>query len=459
MKLISIVSRELIKPSSQTHHLKPYNLCLIDQLVPKVYYPVNIFYPISEPKLFDLSKTLTRMKTSLSETLNLYYPFSGRTKNNLYVDDFHKGVPFFETKVKCEMSQFIQNETELHNKLVPIQPYAKTLNNDVDPPIAFQLNVFPCGGIALGISLNHKIMDGATLSNFLKSWAAFSTGSTHKVINPNLFDASTILFPPKETDFINKYSLIMDRWFIKDGYYTSKKFVFTNETIQTLIEMVKSECMPKPTRNTAITCFILKHIMPTFWAKSPHDIVTARQAVNIRPRMKSLHHNGESLDGVVGNLVGEVATFFDPNNFQNNVKNNGYDIKLSDLARQLKEAMQGFEDHFLCQVKKGGEVASFEILKRVEHISLLDKLEKPYHSITFTNWKGIFNEVDFGFGKPFNVGPSLGKLNHPCSNYVVLVDADRWGKGSIEAFIALEDKYMTLLESDHNFLAFTSKNS
>ncbi|KAM6574222.1 hypothetical protein CsatA_022549 [Cannabis sativa] len=454
---LDIVSRELITPSSQTHHLEPYKLCLIDQISPKYYFPVILFYSNSDAKLFDLSKTLTQMKISLSETLNLYYPLSGRAKDDQYIDDFQAGVPFFETKINWQMSEFFQREIEFHDQLLPFQPFGKTPNNNI-PPIAFQVNIFGCGGIALGIVFYHMIMDAATMSNFLKSWAAFSSGSTHKVINPNLVEG-TILFPPKEIDFLNDYTSVVNRFFFNEGEYTAKRFIFAIESIQTLIEMAKSKHVPNPTRNLAVTCFIWKHIMAAYWADSePNDLITACQVMNIRPRMKS-RHNGDSLDGVVGNLVGHAGSVFDPNNGHQNVKNSS-DIKLSDLVRRLKEAMEGFEDYFLCQVKKGGEEASSEMLEQVGNLSLLDKLGKPNHFISFTNWKGFFKEVDFGFGKSFKVEPILGKImSNQCGNMVILVDADRWGIGSMEVFIILEHKQVSLLERDENFLAFTSKSS
>ncbi|KAM5555912.1 hypothetical protein ABKV19_023701 [Rosa sericea] len=109
---ISIISRDTIKPSldsSSLKHVSPFKLSLVDQLTPATYMPLILFYPISDPKSsFNLLETLTRLKSSISETLTLYYPFSGRAKNNLYIHDFDTGIPFLEALVNCRMLEFLK---------------------------------------------------------------------------------------------------------------------------------------------------------------------------------------------------------------------------------------------------------------------------------------------------------------------------------------------------------------
>ncbi|KAK9929895.1 hypothetical protein M0R45_026966 [Rubus argutus] len=50
---VTIISRDTVKPaatsSSAHHHLKPYKLCIIDQLIPTTYTPMVFFYPITDP--------------------------------------------------------------------------------------------------------------------------------------------------------------------------------------------------------------------------------------------------------------------------------------------------------------------------------------------------------------------------------------------------------------------------
>ncbi|XP_062089120.1 stemmadenine O-acetyltransferase-like [Humulus lupulus] len=448
---VNIVSREMIKPSSSTHNLKPYNLCLLDQLMPPTYVPIVLFYPVNnipDPN-FDISKTITQLKKSLSETLNLYYPYSGRTKHNLYTDDYFSGVLFLEARVKFPMSEFFERskvDDLCYNQLLPFRPLCRENTFDVIP-IAFQVNTFSCGGIALGISLCHNNSDATMLSNFLKSWAAFSNGDLEKVINPNLCDAA-ILFPQKTDNFLEKYTSMMDRLWFNEGDFTTRKFVFRTEAIETLKERAKTERVPTPSRNFVVSCFIWKHATEASWAVSgsPRPSL-ASHAVNIRPRMKE-----SSLDGATGNLFWWAMAVFDPND--GNVESaSSTDVELSELVDKLKEAMDGFEEDFICEVTKGNKEGSCEVLSQLELMSSTE-VEKP-DVFAFSNWKGFFNEVDFGFGKPYSIG-SVGKVGSACRNTVIMVDADRWGKGSVEAVITLEDKRMAFLECDSSFLAFAS---
>nr|GEX52331.1 acylsugar acyltransferase 3-like [Tanacetum cinerariifolium] len=93
----TIISRELIKPSSPTpRHLKTYNLSLFDQISLNTFMPIVLFYQnttahSSHDKTIDLKK-------SLSKTLKMYYPFAGRHAKIApnHVDCNDHGAEFLE---------------------------------------------------------------------------------------------------------------------------------------------------------------------------------------------------------------------------------------------------------------------------------------------------------------------------------------------------------------------------
>ncbi|KAK8358056.1 hypothetical protein V6Z12_A05G455200 [Gossypium hirsutum] len=81
-----ILSKEIIKPSSpEIHQKEPFKLCVFDQLTPTTYVPIIL-------------------KKSLSETLNILYPFSGRIFSNLFIHDFDAGVPFLSARIELHIS-------------------------------------------------------------------------------------------------------------------------------------------------------------------------------------------------------------------------------------------------------------------------------------------------------------------------------------------------------------------
>jgi shikimate O-hydroxycinnamoyltransferase len=262
---VTIISRDTIKPaaasSSLHHHQKPYKLCIFDQLIPTTYVPMLFFYPIIDSN-FNVLQTLAHLKNSLSHTLTLYYPFSGRTKDNLYIHDFDAGVPYLEARVKCRMFEFLElQEIELLNQFVPFHPFRKETGSDHDllPLIAFQVSVFACGGISIGVSLSHKIFDAETANSFLKSWSAVFRGDHEKTITsyPNLSQAS-LTFPASD-NVPQKYLAFMDSMWFEEKNYVTRRFVFDAKAIATLRDQAKSELVPNPTRVETLTCFLWKH--------------------------------------------------------------------------------------------------------------------------------------------------------------------------------------------------------
>ena len=147
---VTIISRDYIKPSNTSlHHpnIKPYKLCLFDQLTPATYPSGVFFYPNAKDQLYhqnfnnnNILQALARLKKSLSDALNLHYPYAGRIKNNLYVDDFCAGVLYLEARVNCRMSEFFKlRDTELLDEFVPFPPFRKETETASLPLTTFQV--------------------------------------------------------------------------------------------------------------------------------------------------------------------------------------------------------------------------------------------------------------------------------------------------------------------------------
>ncbi|KAF3434037.1 hypothetical protein FNV43_RR25140 [Rhamnella rubrinervis] len=448
--VVQIISKQTVKPSSSPsdlHHLKPYKLCLFDQLTPATYASLVFFYPISDPN-FNLHKTLTRLKNSLSETLTLYYPFSGRTKDNLYIDDFHEGVPFLETRVNCRVSEYFKlKDTELLNHFIPFQPFCKEKETTSFPLLAFQVNLFACGGIALGISMCHKIMDGNSLSSFLKSWAAIFSGSPNKVIQPDLSLPSS-LFPPRVA-LPQKYMAFMDQLWFKESNFITKRFVFDAKSIAELRAKAKSQEVPNPTRNEALTGFIWKHAMGAFWkisSGSPRTSILAH-AVNLRPRMRL-----KSPEKCTGNVFWWRTVLVIAQSAEDK------EVELHRLVGLLREALAvcDVEEELILENLHGEDGFNSGMVNQLEGMLSLLESEKLPDIFAFTRWSSsFFNDLDFGWGKPFWLGV-MGKVGPEFRNLVILVDT-QCGNG-IEAWVTLEDKLMAVLENDPIFLAFATLN-
>ncbi|CAJ1950191.1 unnamed protein product [Sphenostylis stenocarpa] len=110
---VEIISREEIRPSSPTpSHLRVFRLSLLDHIIPSPYDPIILFY--TSPK---------------SETTSL--------------------SPEEDLSIEC-------NDEEGSNSGTYVT--------------YIRVNIFECGGIAIGMCISHRILDKAALSTFIKGW-------------------------------------------------------------------------------------------------------------------------------------------------------------------------------------------------------------------------------------------------------------------------------------------------
>lgn len=168
---VETICRQTIRPASSTpDHLKSFSLSIFDQFAPSVYTPIILFY--TKHVGFSVESMSDRLKMSLSDTLSHFYPFAGRIKDNIRIECNDKGVEFVEARVRgTNLKDVLAHpEPEALKWLIPVElvsaeAYAGKL-------LWVQLSVFGCGGISIGVCVSHKIADAATMSFFIKCWAA-----------------------------------------------------------------------------------------------------------------------------------------------------------------------------------------------------------------------------------------------------------------------------------------------
>ncbi|KDP30483.1 hypothetical protein JCGZ_16162 [Jatropha curcas] len=443
---VQIISRELIKPSSPTvQHKRPYKLTLLDQLTPTTYFPLILFYPMNN--VSTTLQTLTHLKESLSQTLNLYYPFSGRpTCDNLYINRFNEGVPFFEAKVNCSMSEFLKlHQTELLNSFLPCNPYTKEVSMEI-PIIAFQVSMFTCGGITLGLSMSHKLIDAVTASAFMSTWTSLHRRDFNGVIAPYLHEPS--LFFPSRISFPQGHLSLMESLWFTEANYITKRFSFNPKAIATLKTMAKGDRknnVDQPTRIETLSCFIWKYCMQASsmvessrGSESRTSILV--EAVDLRKKTKPPMNNGS-----IGNLFWWAVAVADPNDKKN--------TELHELASLLSESIGLYKTEYTHSLQ--GDNGYETMSEYCEQLSKLFSSEKP-DIFAFTGWGNMsFTKPDFGWGEPYWVGV-MGKAGAAFRNFTVFVDA-KGGKG-IEAWITLDHERMEILQRNPEFLAFASPN-
>ena len=145
-----------------------------------------------------------------------------------------------------------------------------------------------------------------------------------------------------------------------------------------------------------------------------------------------------------------VALSFDPSDENASTEV----VEFSGCTAQLRRAMEGFDSEFIGAVAEGRDGWS-EVMSNLQDMMAMESEMRP-DTLMFTNWKSFYSEVDFGWGKPFWVGPA-GKTGPVFRDFVTMIESAQFPKG-IEAFVSIEEAKMAVLERDEEFLKFASLN-
>ncbi|KAL9303997.1 hypothetical protein ACSQ67_021260 [Phaseolus vulgaris] len=434
---VEIISREDIRPSSPTpSHLRVFRLSLLDRLIPFPYAPIILFY--TSPKsntnyLSEVPKRLELLKKSLSETLTKFYPLGGKIKEDLSIECNDEGANFVLARVKCPLDEFlVQPEVTVLHKFIPVDlvDLASEGSNSGTHVTNIQVNIFECGGIAIGMCISHKILDGAGLSTFIKGWTERAK-DCNQLTQPNFTGPS--LFPTNSS-WLKDLSMWMWGSLFKQGKWVTRRFLFRNSAIATL--KAQTPGTENSTRVEMVSSMLWKSLMGVskarFGTQRPSFI---SHLVNLRRKMD------EALcpEHAMGNLLWLTAT--------ETVDDN--EMGLEELVGKLRTAISRVDKEFVKELKgdKGRSIMQESLGAICEMGS---KSEVDYFG--FSSWCNFgFYEADFGWGKPTWVScvGSIGSVSM-LMNLIILVDT-RLGDG-IEAWVTLKEEDMTYLKANPELL-------
>ncbi|PON71594.1 Transferase [Trema orientale] len=440
---VQVISKEIIKPSSPTpDHLRRYQLSFLDQISPRAYSPFIYYYALNDSEnksndnILDISD---KLKKSLSKALSLFYPLAGRFTDDYFVECNDDGVPYFQALVlKRQLSDVLKNPipVELNDLLpFPIDELARL-------PLGIQLNVFSCGGIAIGVCFSHRIADALSCLEFTRSWMTIARGEESKVVPPTLISAS--LFPPKYMDgFDPSFSLL------KKNTIITKLFVFDACKLEALrakyVEKTRGEITANSkqrrlSRFEALSTFLWSRFVAATNLDIARTFCAIFYPVNIRPRIDPpLPENS------FGNYFHACATF--PSSYFNSAEED--DEYCFGLAKRIGEELRKIDKDFI-----------------EDHLRAVEKSNEYFDSLRkgserFARGEGVglalsslcrfpLYEADFGCGKPAWVSSA----DRCFQNIVALLD-NKNGDG-IEAYISLNPDDMARFEVDKEFLSLLS---
>ncbi|KAK8509313.1 hypothetical protein V6N13_062361 [Hibiscus sabdariffa] len=149
------------------------NLDLV--MMPYHVSTVYFYKPNGGSNFFD-TKVL---KEALSKILVSFYPVAGRfgydENGRLEIVCNGEGVVFIEAETSSDSDDLVKDSADGSKfALVPKFDYSGAISSY--PLLGLQVTSFKCGGVSLGVSIIHTLVDGHSGNLFINSWADMARG-------------------------------------------------------------------------------------------------------------------------------------------------------------------------------------------------------------------------------------------------------------------------------------------
>ncbi|KAI3943166.1 hypothetical protein MKW92_021433 [Papaver armeniacum] len=359
-----------------------YFLSNLDLIVPVTFSTVYFF----KSSTSSFSETI---KDSLANILVYYYPFAGRLIINedgkLVINCTGEGAVFVEAEADCYMDEIGDFESS-NPKTLPKLVYESTDAKNIleVPPLAVQVTRFKCGGFVLGVSVNHCIVDGQALVEFLNSWGELARGVPLTI--PPFLDRNLLKErKPTKVEFIhNEYKEIEEiskntTNLVQEEEFVFKSFVFDSARLKKL----KTKAMED---GVLETCSTFEALTAYIWrARSqalklhPDQITKLYFAVDGRDRFSPPLPKGYFGNGVMfmSSLCSAGKLLEDP---------------LSYSVQLVQNSIKSVTDSYI-----RSSIDCYEETRTRASLSA---------TFLVSNWcKLSFHTVDFGWGEPVSMGP------------------------------------------------------
>ncbi|KAG1364386.1 Hydroxycinnamoyltransferase 1 [Cocos nucifera] len=173
--IISERRSTMVRPAEPTPRRRLWNSDL-DLLVPRFHTPSVYFYrPDGSPDFFDPE----RLQSALAKALVPFYPVAGRLGRDedgrIEIDCNGEGVLFVEAEAEGTVDDFGDFAPTMELKrLIPKVDYTDDISSF--PLLVLQVTYFKCGGVSLGVGLQHHVADGTSGLHFINWWSDVARG-------------------------------------------------------------------------------------------------------------------------------------------------------------------------------------------------------------------------------------------------------------------------------------------
>ncbi|KAI3734094.1 hypothetical protein L6452_13556 [Arctium lappa] len=168
---VKVIKTEVVAAEQPWHdHWLPFTN--LDLLVPP--FDVGSFFCYNNKSQHqttvddDVTNMVDALKTSLSQTLVLFYPLAGEIVHNAAGEpEIHcnnRGVEFIHAAADVELRDLniYDPDQSIEGKLMPTRHHGV---------LAIQITTLKCGGMVIACMFDHRVADGYSASMFVSSWA------------------------------------------------------------------------------------------------------------------------------------------------------------------------------------------------------------------------------------------------------------------------------------------------
>ncbi|XXG58607.1 hypothetical protein AAC387_Pa04g0881 [Persea americana] len=173
--IIEVKESTMVRPTQDTHKGTLW-LSNADLLMPRMHTPSVYFYrPNGSTNFFEPQI----LEEALSKALVHYYPIAGRLKINedgrIEIECNGKGVLFIEAETDAVLDDLGDFAPTM--RLKPLVPTVDSIE-DFSSYVLLLLQVtrFRCGGVSLGVGMQHYVADGASGLHFINHWSDVARG-------------------------------------------------------------------------------------------------------------------------------------------------------------------------------------------------------------------------------------------------------------------------------------------
>ncbi|XP_073259921.1 acetyl-CoA-benzylalcohol acetyltransferase-like [Populus alba] len=367
---VQILARKLITPSSPTPlNLQKLKISCLDQNFPSNYYT---------------SKKQAEVSSLIVTTM---------------------GQNIWKPKQSGCLSEFLKEGelvTELRNHLAPplFQP-------EESPLLIVQFNMFECGGLAIGISVTHKIVDGFTLFTFVDS-PSFQLSS---------------FCPPKDMSSIKTFSPRSKR----DNTIVEKRIVFNGAALSSLkaaahVNVNNSGSLKyEPSRVQVVTAFIWRALIKASQAR--HGCLCPSYLTHIVDMRR------RTALPIPGNMCGNFGTM----SIAQFIPGDDSTVQLHDVVNRIHEEMSSTFSE-CAKASNGDDIISIVTNKMLKMKEIFETTEIDVY--LFNSWSRFpIYEADFGWERPEWVSSVYAPMEG-----ILLLDSND-GDG-IEAWVRLKENTM-----------------